>query len=649
MPLRLIVVAGMFLCSLSGSAQQSYTDSVYNDLQHRSLPDTNRVKTLNNYARVIRHDSVDKALVFVNEAIQLARALKDEYWLGESFSTIAMIDNKTGDYQQALTYLDSAQQLFTKLKKYDALIVCLGQKAFIYHEQGKYSEEIDLQYETIRIAEKTSNVYEAAKGYGEIANLYFGVGMYNEAVRMYDNAYLKFIQLNDNVLAGLCKANAGQAYLLLKQYDKAIAKFDSAITMYKLADRDDAIASLNGSLGLTMGYLGKYEAGLNLVESSIAEMEKRKYKRSIIQGSLNAAKIIMLGMDSIKSDRFTYANALKYAEKAYPLAKESGDIKNQIYAMEILSDLYERSGKFKDALELGKKFTLLKDSVLSSQKIQEVAIKDAQFENEKNTAVLNAEHTAAIAKQKTIRNFSIGGIALVALASMLLFRQYKRRRDAKTKQQEAELKAQVAETENKVMRLQMNPHFIFNSLNSISDYIRKNDIEEADSYLAKFAKVMRTALESSELKEVPLSEDLKALELYMQLEATRLGNKFTYEIKVADAIDAENTLIPPLILQPFVENSIWHGIASKEGNGHINVHILKEGDMLKCIIDDDGIGRNKAAEATAPIGKASLGMKITKARIDMLNRLKGSNAGISLTDKANGLTAELRLPLETAF
>ncbi|MGH2649367.1 MAG: sensor histidine kinase, partial [Ginsengibacter sp.] len=132
----------------------------------------------------------------------------------------------------------------------------------------------------------------------------------------------------------------------------------------------------------------------------------------------------------------------------------------------------------------------------------------------------------------------------------------------------------------------MNPHFIFNSLNSISDYILKNDVQSADIYLTKFAKVMRMILENSDQKEVTLKDDLKALELYMQLESLRMKDKFTYEIKIDESINAENTLIPPLILQPFVENSIWHGMQGKKGEGHILISIKKEGNMINCSVED---------------------------------------------------------------
>jgi len=124
-------------------------------------------------------------------------------------------------------------------------------------------------------------------------------------------------------------------------------------------------------------------------------------------------------------------------------------------------------------------------------------------------------------------------------------------------------------------------------------------------------------LENSEKKSIPLGENLKVLELYMQLESKRLDDKFKYNIHVAKNVDMENTLIPPMILQPFIENSIWHGIAQKEGKGNILIDISINGQILHCIIDDDGIGFEKSSRFISK-EKQSLGMKITKARIDIM-------------------------------
>ena len=134
----------------------------------------------------------------------------------------------------------------------------------------------------------------------------------------------------------------------------------------------------------------------------------------------------------------------------------------------------------------------------------------------------------------------------------------------------------------------------------------------------------------------------------MQLEAARMNHKFTYEIKVADDIDAEETFIPPLLLQPFVENSIWHGISKKQGNGKITINITKENNMLNCIVEDNGIGR-AASSKEVQTGKKSLGMKITMTRIEILNKQKRSNAAINLTDLEQGTKVEIKLPLELSF
>ncbi|MBS1565809.1 MAG: histidine kinase, partial [Bacteroidetes bacterium] len=216
---------------------------------------------------------------------------------------------------------------------------------------------------------------------------------------------------------------------------------------------------------------------------------------------------------------------------------------------------------------------------------------------------------------------------------------------------EALFRAQASDTEMKALRAQMNPHFIFNSLNSINDYIDKTDTVTATRYTTKFAKLMRLILEHSGQKQIPLADELQALELYLQLEALRLHHAFSYEIKIDRDIDPSNTLIPSLLLQPFVENSIWHGLSKRPSGGKISIEAVKEGDMLCCIVEDNGIGRDASArqQDTRPGGKTALGMKLTQARIDIINREKQSRAGVQVTDLNPGTRVELRIALELSF
>ncbi len=129
----------------------------------------------------------------------------------------------------------------------------------------------------------------------------------------------------------------------------------------------------------------------------------------------------------------------------------------------------------------------------------------------------------------------------------------------------------------------------------------------------------------------------------MQLEAARMDNKFTYQIEVADDIDPETTLFPPLILQPFIENSIWHGMAGKDGQGHILIKITRENSLLNCVVSDDGVGRSAAGDKPA---KKSFGIKITRERIALINKQKKTNASVDLVDMDKGTRVEIKLPFE---
>ena len=212
----------------------------------------------------------------------------------------------------------------------------------------------------------------------------------------------------------------------------------------------------------------------------------------------------------------------------------------------------------------------------------------------------------------------------------------------------------ISETEMKALRAQMNPHFIFNSLNSINKYILKSDHTNASRYLTRFAKLIRLILDNSNNKEVPLSNELEALRLYIEMESLRFTNKFTYEILVDESVSPDTLQVPPLIIQPYVENAIWHGLLHKETGGRLSIYVKKTSDnMLQCIIEDNGIGRSKAKELKSKSATAnkSLGMKLTEERISMLNQYASLNASINIIDlessghEATGTKVILTIPI----
>ncbi|MBK8228389.1 MAG: histidine kinase [Flavobacteriales bacterium] len=200
-----------------------------------------------------------------------------------------------------------------------------------------------------------------------------------------------------------------------------------------------------------------------------------------------------------------------------------------------------------------------------------------------------------------------------------------------------------------MLRTQMNPHFIFNALNSINSYVQENERDLASGFLTKFARLMRLVLENSRYNEVPLEQDLDALRLYIELEQVRTNGKFDYSIEVDAAIDQAETMVPPLVMQPFVENAIWHGISRKEGKGHIKLIVRKYPNRLTMSVEDDGVGRGASSTHPAPDGappKSSLGTTITQDRLSLLGKQRGGEAGFRFMDLEPGTRVEVELPIQ---
>ena len=326
------------------------------------------------------------------------------------------------------------------------------------------------------------------------------------------------------------------------------------------------------------------------------------------------------------------------------LAREVNSLERQAEAWNTLSDIYESTNRGPEALKAFKNHVQLRDSIASEENKAEVARKEMKFQMEKREALATAE----LKRERLMKNAAIAGGVILLLTALFGYWSYKRRRDASTRQQTADFKTKVAETELKALLSQMNPHFIFNALNSISDYVSQHNAEKANHYLTKFAHLMRMILESSEKKEITLEEDLKLIETYMEIESLRLNKKLSYEIDVDPGVDASNTLVPPLILQPFVENSIWHGISKKEGPGKICLEIRQVNNSLIYSVDDDGVGRNSVVRQNGNHDH-SMGSRISQNRVDIINTLKGTKGSIEIIDKPQGLRVEVKLPLELAF
>lgn len=226
-------------------------------------------------------------------------------------------------------------------------------------------------------------------------------------------------------------------------------------------------------------------------------------------------------------------------------------------------------------------------------------------------------------------------LGLMLALSALIWLSYRWRLN--TVRKEAGLKQKLSELQLSSLRSQMNPHFIFNSLNSIQRFILQRDTRQASNYLNQFAQLMRSILDHSHEQEVSLHSEIELLNNYIQLEQLRFEGKFNYLLETNPDINTLDTFIPGMILQPFIENAIWHGLMNKEGEGQLSIRFSRRGQMLECQIEDNGIGRKASSEIKANQGTTyiSRGMQITKARMEALNRGDIRNTHYQIEDLYN--------------
>jgi len=319
-----------------------------------------------------------------------------------------------------------------------------------------------------------------------------------------------------------------------------------------------------------------------------------------------------------------------------------------IQANKLLSELSTKRNDHKNSLAYYKVAQNLEKETSNDRNLRYVNDMIMRYENEKRKSELeklaeeNENYKQALVKNRT--SLLITGIVIALLAGILyiLYRQYQLKNEKK-----------MLTLEQSMLRSQMNPHFLFNSLNSIKLYIINNEQKNAVYYLNKFSKLVRKILEASSQREIPLADELETVELYMNIENIRFSNEIDFKIHIDDNIDPHHVKIPSLILQPFLENALWHGLSSKEGSKKIDLYVAEDSkDGFVCIsIFDNGIGREAAEKIkiSKVLKRKSVGIDITKERLANFSRDYVNSFHLEIIDlfesgKAAGTKVLLLIP-----
>lgn len=677
-----ILILLLFNCCVY--SQEKKIDSLKNLLRQHAKEDTIKAGIYKNISSSYRITNPDLGLLYADSCLSIANKLKSNKLLFNSYQLFGINYVFKAENEKALAMYKKGYVVALQSKDKYMQATNLHTTAYIYSISGKNREALALETKSYKLMMELGKISEAIAALNSVGSNYFYLADYKEANKYYFKALKLAEKINDKKHIATAYENIALIYKRIENSKKSEFYYQKSLSIYKQLNDISGLINVYTNYGALKDQIGETKVALNLYNTgmkiaianknvraqynllsniAIAELAQKDYQKAIpnFKKALrffnesndirNTAIVNQYYVDAIVqapdsvleqegiSPKEKYNKAIELLKPSLKYCIEIEALDEQISIHELLSKFYEKNGDYVTSLKEYKAYIQLKDSIYKTENKEAILTRELEFESNKKEMLAKVE----IQRQKIIKYTTIGTSLFLLLSGVTLFIIYRKRQRAKEIQKELLLKAKISDTELKALRLQMNPHFIFNSLNSISDYIQKNDTTKADYYLSKFGKLMRAILENSEEKEIPISEEIKMLELYMQLEASRLRDKFTYEFKIDPTIDIDNTFIPPLILQPFVENSIWHGLSKIDESGKIIIEITKNDNLLNCIVEDNGVGRKNSIDKN----EKSFGLKITKDRLELLNKMKGTNASVHIVDLEKGTRVEVNLPFDT--
>ena len=542
----------------------------------------------------------------------------DEVQIAKNYEKLADGFIEKGDNVKAEQYLNKALFTYRKLNRNTDIIRVTRNLAKVQESQRKVSAAIK-NYEAAGAAAKDQEVIQLNK---------------NDANRLrnLDNpaAQSSFVQSNIQLLEKedkkeeVADAYVQQAEVSLQQQNKevAIQSYEKAISYVK--DKPEEVAKLKTEIAKVYASDNQFDKALAINGKLLIDAQQ--------QGDFDTQIKQLQALATIYFKKNEPEKAIRSLRQAYQLALQQGKTAEVKTSLLQLLQYYKANGKDKESIALYDDFfqnfdkLIRNDSSLIDEKTFQVTEeKIRQLEKEK------ALKDELIAKKNTFNYVLLGSLLLLLLLVGLIVKALY---SIKTKNKEIALQS---------LRREMNPHFIFNSLNSVNQFISQNKELEANKYLTSYSHLMRNMMENSNKDFISLSNEIEQLKKYLDLEHLRFQDKFDYQIVVDDALDTETTLVPNMLVQPHLENAVWHGLRYRDTKGLLLLKFELNRGNVSVIIDDNGIGLTESAALKTRNQKVhqSRGVTNTKERINLLNDLYKTNIGFSITEKNSGTTGTL--------
>ncbi len=562
------------------------------------LDDTERGKILRSIGTVFyRKNKIEYAMKFFEKSKNSFMASGNQHEIARTNSNLAVLQEITGNYKKALEYY------------FEALVV-FGKNEDI-RGQSYVTNNIAVTYEEMKNPQK--------------------------ALFYYHKAHQLKKQLGDSTGIASTLNNIGVLYEEeLLNNDSAFFYYSKALSIYDKINDQENYALVMNNIAMTYILNGQYDIAERYTQKAIAVFTDY----ANVRGLYRCYKSMVI----ICIKRGKLEQAELFLEKCIREGNVLNDLSNRLDVLQLKQEILTRKGRTDEALENFSEYTQLKDSIVNLELQQTVAHAETRynlFEKEQEINKLSVDNKL---KNQKIR---FGAALILILILVLLFGIYffvTRRKQAVLKQ---------SELNQKLLRSQMNPHFIFNALGSIQHFMYNNDNKKAAMFLGNFASLSRSILKYSAEESISLEEETEMLRNYISLEKMRLKDAFEYEIESDAASEPEFIFIPPMMVQPFVENAIKHGLSAITSGGFLRLAFNVLDDCVRILIEDNGKGINQSVreKSNAPANHQSFAIDIFNQRLQLLQSKKQIKPGIKIKDLSQenitGTRVEIVLPMLT--
>ncbi|MHC1773871.1 MAG: histidine kinase [Lentimicrobium sp.] len=619
---------------------------------------------------------------YANKALELSRELDYTKGLGDANRSAGLMHMYSGRYPDAVTYFYTALNLYEDAKDDYALAHLYYDLAKVHFYAGNYPKSEEYGMETLELFQAKKTDGTTVGTLWDIAKSKSGFGLLLRTTNRSEKAkeiYLWYYRIMNEEGYEITNRMV-HTQLLGRCYDET-NKPDSALWYFEktleFAEVNPSIKALKMESRFSMAVIlfkqGKHREAEKYFLLVADEMGKDGFLRQATHSN------IMLGDMQMKLDN--YSNAEVYYLKALDYSQEM--IENQsLYRYDSLNyvvsngaelffpypqsftrttiwkfrssitgklfELYRSKGKYKPATEYMVLHSQAKDSLHALGSIRDLLEMQTKYETSRKE--LQIQQLAEANRNQQLRLdqswIIMAGMGLLIMLLLIIGVLWIRQGRIKTRQQMIIL-------EQKLLRSQMNPHFIFNSLASIQDFILSRDPNSASRYLSRFARLIRNILDCSLEEMIPVSREIETIDNYLHLQKVRMENKFDFEIRVDESLNREETMLPAMLVQPFVENAIDHGIRFKPDKGNIDVHFKMNGKWLDISVEDNGVGRIKSHELEGNSKKdhASVSTGLIHERLRILNKKSIRKISLVIIDlytnnkEASGTRVEIRIPV----